>query len=1116
MFSRVQAFGTSTPYLALAFVLIIVLMTGVALLGLDQVRSLNEKAELLRQQEIKTDQVHRMRNAVRERFIRLGLIVISDDPFLQDAYIQEFDLLASRFMVARNAIESRASHPDEVALLQELRALTTMGSPVQASVLEAALAGDNARAKQIMFESSVPIQEQVMAQTDRILAFFEKSNAAILAESEQEQQRAQRLMTAMAVAQAMLALLIAMIVIRHAHRQHTGMQMEIARRRQSEAQLRETQDGLERQVKERTAELDQFKSTLDRTLDCVFMFDAATLRFFYFNEGALRQVGYTQDELLAMHPFDIKPDINEAQFRELIAPLLAGEQVSRTFETIHQHKNGQRLPVEIFLQYIAPADEAARFVAIVRDITERKASELEIHESEQRFRYMLETCPTAARIARAGGHDVIFSNRRYAELLNADSGKISGVDPATYYAHPEDYADILLRLGRGEQIFDRLVELAIPGAGTKWALASYLPLQYQGGAAVLGWFYDITERKQAETALREQSLHTQAILDHMVDGLITIDERGIIDSFNPAAERIFGYASTEMLGQNVKMLAPNPHRDAHDSYLRNYQTTGVARIIGIGREVEGQRKDGTLFPMELAISEITRHGRPMYVGMVRDITERKRADRMKSEFVSTVSHELRTPLTSISGALGLITGGALGEIPAQAREMIAIAHKNSQRLSHLINDLLDMEKITAGKLHFDMQPQALRPLISQALEANRAYGAERRVALALSGEVPDVDVRVDSQRLMQVLSNLLSNAVKFSPDGGVVEVSVDCVASTVCVSVRDHGSGVPKAFSDRIFQKFAQADSSDTRKKGGTGLGLAITRELVERMGGRIGFESVEGEGARFFFELPIWNAQTSHPVTAPLPPDAPRILVVEDEPDVARLLSLMLRRAGYMVDIAASGAAALDAIKRSRYAAVTLDLMLPDISGLAIIRQLRQQPETADLPIVVVSAKMEEGRLTINSDFSDIDWLAKPFDESRLLGIVDRLVSAADQRHPRVLHVEDDSDLHQVIRAMIGRRFDFEIATTLAEAWARVALERFDVVILDLTLPDGSGWDLLPEIRARQPEARVVILSGSDMTEAEALKVEAVLLKSQVSPRQLLNALNTRIQPASSKGNDS
>jgi PAS domain S-box-containing protein len=993
MFSRVQAFGTSTPYLALAFVLIIVLMTGVALLGLDQVRSLNEKAELLRQQEIKTDQVHRMRNAVRERFIRLGLIVISDDPFLQDAYIQEFDLLASRFMVARNAIESRASHQDEVVLLQELRALTTMGSPIQASILGAALAGDNARAKQIMFESSVPIQEQVMAQTDRILAFFEKSNAAILAESEQEQQRAQRLMTAMAVAQAMLALLIAMIVIRHAHRQHTGMQMEIARRRQSEAQLREAQDGLERQVKERTAELDQFKSTLDRTLDCVFMFDAATLRFFYFNEGALRQVGYSQNELLAMHPYDIKPDINEAQFRELIAPLLAGEQVSRTFETIHQHKNGQRLPVEIFLQYIAPADEAARFVAIVRDIN---------------------------------------------------------------------------------------------------------------------------ERKQAETALREQSLHTQAILDHMVDGLITIDERGVIDSVNPAAERIFGYASTEMLGQNVKMLAPNPHRDAHDSYLRNYQATGVARIIGIGREVEGQRKDGTLFPMELAISEITRHGRPMYVGMVRDITERKRADRMKSEFVSTVSHELRTPLTSISGALGLITGGALGEIPAQAREMIAIAHKNSQRLTHLINDLLDMEKIAAGKLHFDMRPQALRPLISQALEANRAYGAERRVALALNGEVPDVEVRVDSQRLMQVLSNLLSNAVKFSPDGGAVEVLVDCVAPTVCVSVRDHGSGVPKAFSDRIFQKFAQADSSDTRKKGGTGLGLAITRELVERMGGRIGFESVEGEGARFFFELPVWNAQTSHPVTAPLPPDAPRILVVEDEPDVARLLSLMLSRAGYMVDIAASGAAALDAIKRSHYAAVTLDLMLPDISGLAIILQLRQQPETADLPIVVVSAKMEEGRLAINSDFSDIDWVAKPFDESRLLGIVDRLVSAADQQHPRVLHVEDDSDLHQVIRAMIGRRFDFETATTLVEARARVALERFDVVILDLTLPDGSGWDLLPEIRARQPEARVVILSGSDMTEVEALKVEAVLLKSQVSPRQLLNALNTRIQPASSKGNDS
>ena len=999
--------------------------------------------------------------------------------------------------------------------------------------------------------------------------------------------------------------------------------------------------------KQAQKELNQFKATLDHALDCVFMIDPETLRFIYANQGAQQQVGYSLDELLEMHPYDIKPEISEAEFRKLAQPLLASDQASITFETVHRHKDGRRIPVEVFLQYITPAGESPRFINIVRDISERKQSEQAFKEqashtqaildhmvdglitidqrgiiasfnraAERIFGYtpnevlgqnvkMLMPNPhrdahdsylhnyqatgvahvigigrevegqrkdgslfpmelAVSEVSRQGAplyvgmvRDISERKQVVAALLESRNSLQCLMDSMTEGAYGVNTdgmctfvnAAFLKILGYrdAESVLGKHIHSLIhhshvdgtpyPSTECKmyrayrahenvhsddevfWrADGTPIPVEYwsspiiQDGRVVgaIATFIDISERKATETVLKEQARHTQAILDHMVDGLITIDQRGTITSFNLAAERIFGYTPDEVLGQNVKMLMPNPHRDAHDGYLHNYQATGVARVIGIGREVEGLRKNGSLFPMELAVSEVTRQGAPLYVGMVRDISERKRIERMKTEFVSTVSHELRTPLTSISGALGLLAGGALGNLPDQARSLIDIAHKNSKRLTHLINDLLDMEKIAAGKMHFDMQPQALVPLIEQSLEGIRSYSVERRVNFSLDQQMEAPEVRVDSQRLLQVLSNLLSNAVKYSPEGGTVDVAVRQVGCQVRVEVADHGPGIPAEFRSRIFQKFSQADSSDTRQKGGTGLGLAITKELVERMGGRIGFESEEDKGTCFYFELPLCNLNVQNPVNDPHLPspgdDVPRILVVEDEPDIAKLLGLMLTRAGYVVETATTGTQALQALEQSSYAAMTLDLMLPDIGGLEIIHQVRQTPKTSNLPIIVVSAKMEEGKLAIDGDFSGIDWMSKPIDETRLLSAVRGSVAGEDGQQLRVLHVEDDADMHQVIKAMAGDHCEFELATTLTDAQERVASERFDVVILDLNLPDGSGWDMLPALRARQPSARIVILSGADISPDEIDKVEAVLLKSRVSSHDLLNAIQASI----------
>lgn len=370
----------------------------------------------------------------------------------------------------------------------------------------------------------------------------------------------------------------------------------------------------------------------------------------------------------------------------------------------------------------------------------------------------------------------------------------------------------------------------------------------------LGIGLDIRERKQAEQALQDQVHKTAAIIDHMVDGLITIDRHGIVLSFNGAAERILGYTAAEVIGRNVNVLMSGPHAEQHDQYLASYLATGVARIIGTGREVEALHKNGTLIPVDLSVSQTFDKGVPLFIGLLRDIRERKRIERLKSEFISTVSHELRTPLTAISGALGLLANGMLGNLSEQGEYMVSIAQKNSVRLSQLINDLLDIEKIAAGKLQLDMRAHGLQALLTQAVEVNKTFGANRGVMLTLDMEVQvsRVSVWTDAQRLQQVLANLISNAIKFSPANATVQVSVTRATDRVRLTVKDQGPGIPAEFRTRIFQKFSQADSSDTRQKGGTGLGLAISRDLVERMGGRIGFESVEGQGASFWIELPL------------------------------------------------------------------------------------------------------------------------------------------------------------------------------------------------------------------------------------------------------------------------
>jgi PAS domain S-box-containing protein len=608
---------------------------------------------------------------------------------------------------------------------------------------------------------------------------------------------------------------------------------------------------------------------------------------------------------------------------------------------------------------------------------------------------------------------------------------------------------------------------------------------------------DLVERQEAELTNNRQRI--AAVLDTLAEGVVVVDGDGAIHEANPAAELLFGRSAPELRGSPLAGYFPRVPLSIEQ--LANQPVRDQRFVESAIETADGERA------IEIAVSRVAGEDDPLFVCVLRDLTERKRVERLKNEFVSTVSHELRTPLTSIAGSLDLISAGAAGEVPEQAASLVEIARKNSRRLVRLINDILDVEKIESGQLTLEFRRLNLRDIVTQSIDATRAFAREYGVEYRLVANDAEASVYGDADRLTQVLTNLLSNAAKFSPSGRVVDVTVTRDGDEARVDVRDYGPGISPEFRKRIFQRFAQADSSDTRGKGGTGLGLAIAKSLVERHGGRIGFDTETGQGTTFWFSLPAL-----HPVGA-LPhlenPTGAPVLVVEDDEDVATLLRLILEHAGYAVDRVADLKEARRAVRAKRYAAMTLDLMLPDGNAVELVRELRSMPATADLKIVVVSAVVVDGKRELNGDaVSVVDWIPKPIDPVRLLDAV-RLAVAGTAR-PRILHVEDDPDVARVTQLLLRDVGDVVAAPSVAAGRAAMLAERFDLLLLDIELPDGSGLELLPLARTAQVRpVPVIVFSADQVGEETARAVEATLVKSRISSDELAETIQRIVRSA-------
>ncbi len=491
-----------------------------------------------------------------------------------------------------------------------------------------------------------------------------------------------------------------------------------------------------------------------------------------------------------------------------------------------------------------------------------------------------------------------------------------------------------------------------------------------------------------------------------------------------------------------------------------------------------------------------------------ELTHRSQLDLIKDEFVSTVSHELRTPLTSIRGSLGLLSSGMMGSLDPKAQNLLRIAVSNTDRLIRLINDLLDLERMQSGRATLQIRRCSIRDLMQQAIEAMRGMADEALVDLELmsapGGPADETSFfDGDSDRILQVLTNLISNAVKFSPPASIVRVCAEATQDSILLKVIDQGRGIPPEKLDSIFDRFGQVEPSDAKRKGGTGLGLAICRSIVQQHAGSVWAQQNAGAGSTFCVLFPR-TSRASDPI---IPLDLLErgegsILVCDDDASIRTVVGEHLRRQGYTVLEATSGQEALQMAATHPLEAILMDMYMPGLSGWETLQQLRDNPVTAGVPVVVLSVLSPNLRSQLTGEAQG--WVQKPFNEHHLFAELARVLNSGEGP-AQVLLVEDDQDLASVVVESFGAAdVRLEHACTRQQAIRHCLSKRPDLIILDLTLPDGDGFSLVEWLRQR-PETRslpLVVYSGRDVSDREMSQLRLgpteFLTKAKVQPHEV------------------
>ena len=595
---------------------------------------------------------------------------------------------------------------------------------------------------------------------------------------------------------------------------------------------------------------------------------------------------------------------------------------------------------------------------------------------------------------------------------------------------------------------------------------------------------------------------SQAILEGVADGVMVADAQGQVILFNAAAERILGLPREEALGRSTNQML-GLYGDQAQDWMEAVSKWGEAQNL---EEYLATR-------LEIGARIVSVHLAPVLMGdeflgavsVFRDVTAEVEAERAKTEFVSTVSHELRTPMTSIKGYADLLLMGAVGSLSEDQQRFLTIIKSNTDRLTLLVNDLLDISRIESGRLVLTPKVVYIDDLITQVITTMEARAAERR--LELYADLPPVlpEIFVDPDRVIQVLTNLVGNACRYTPPDGKIVVSARAKGDEVHVSVRDTGIGISEEDQRRLFSRFFRSDDPMVQDAPGTGLGLSITKSLVEMHGGDIWVESKLGEGSTFTFTLPTAQAWESSRVGDESERLLRKVLVVEDDRDIANLISLHLAGDNREVMIAQRGDEAIEMAQRERPDLITLDVLLPDADGFGVLEQLKSNPITRGIPVIVVSILQDrDDGLRLGA----VDYITKPIDKEQLMRAVRRVLV----RGGTVLVVDDDKDNLALMREAL-RAHNFGVRTTTQGKRAlRVAREvRPALILLDLKMSDMDGYTILKKLKddpATQNIPVIMVTGSTVIDDAKRQKVLALgaasFMAKPFSVEGLINEIET------------